>query len=148
MAATLIAHKPPEQDASREAQAIEEKLNVGGRIGHAVGWLYGAIIAPFVDFFPSPSLGRVADSGDDRALSLARFRHGYHGPPDVSPVVLAGEIGTMSGLIGVWVTILGALIGGFFVFRFGIMRSLFIGADRSDPGKSDVCAAGLRAGTM
>jgi len=37
------------------------------------------------------------------------------------------EIGTMSGLVGVWVTILGALIGGFFVFRFGIMRSLFIG---------------------
>jgi PAT family beta-lactamase induction signal transducer AmpG len=37
------------------------------------------------------------------------------------------EIGTMSGLIGVWVTIAGALIGGFFVFRFGIMRSLFIG---------------------
>jgi PAT family beta-lactamase induction signal transducer AmpG len=37
------------------------------------------------------------------------------------------EIGTMSGLVGVWVTIIGALIGGFFVFRFGIMRSLFIG---------------------
>jgi MFS transporter, PAT family, beta-lactamase induction signal transducer AmpG len=37
------------------------------------------------------------------------------------------EIGTMSGLVGVWLTIAGALIGGFFVFRFGIMRSLFIG---------------------
>jgi PAT family beta-lactamase induction signal transducer AmpG len=37
------------------------------------------------------------------------------------------EIGTMSGLIGVWVTIGGALIGGFFVFRFGILRSLLIG---------------------
>jgi len=36
------------------------------------------------------------------------------------------EIGTMSGLVGVWVTIVGALIGGFFVFRFGIVRSLFI----------------------
>ena len=33
----------------------------------------------------------------------------------------------MSGLVGVWVTIAGALIGGFFVFRYGIMRSLFIG---------------------
>jgi PAT family beta-lactamase induction signal transducer AmpG len=29
--------------------------------------------------------------------------------------------------VGVWVTIAGALIGGFFVFRFGIMRALFIG---------------------
>jgi MFS transporter, PAT family, beta-lactamase induction signal transducer AmpG len=30
-------------------------------------------------------------------------------------------------LIGVWVTIAGALIGGFVVFRFGIVRALFVG---------------------
>jgi PAT family beta-lactamase induction signal transducer AmpG len=37
------------------------------------------------------------------------------------------EIGTWSGLVGVGVTMAGALIGGFIVFRFGIVRSLFVG---------------------
>jgi len=37
------------------------------------------------------------------------------------------EIGTWSGLVGVGVTMVGALIGGFFVFRYGIRRSLLIG---------------------
>src|SRR5262249_33523290 len=51
MGATFAARRPPEADASGEAQAVEEKLNMSGRIGRTVGWLYGAVIAPIADFF-------------------------------------------------------------------------------------------------
>ena len=127
MAATLLAHKPAEQDASDQAQEIEQKLNVGGRVGHAIGWLYGAIVAPFVDFFRHHRWAGLLILAMIGLYRLPDFVMGVMARPMYRQSFSLVEIGTMSGLIGVWVTILGALIGGFFVFRFGIMRSLFIG---------------------
>jgi len=127
MAATFMAHRPDEQDASGEAQAVVEKLNVGGRIGHAIGWLYGAIIAPFVDFFRHHRWAGLLILAMIGLYRLPDFVMGVMARPMYRQSFSLVEIGTMSGLVGVWVTILGALIGGFFVFRFGIMRSLFIG---------------------
>ncbi|HVU20437.1 MAG TPA: MFS transporter [Rhizomicrobium sp.] len=127
MAATLLAHKPVEQDASGQAQEIERKLKVGGGIGHAIGWLYGAIIAPFVDFFRHHRWAGLLILAMIGLYRLPDFVMGVMARPMYRQSFSLVEIGTMSGLVGVWVTILGALIGGFFVFRFGIMRSLFIG---------------------
>lgn len=127
MAATFMARRPDEQDASGEAQAVVEKLNVGGRIGHAIGWLYGAIIAPFVDFFRHHRWAGLLILAMIGLYRLPDFVMGVMARPMYRQSFSLVEIGTMSGLVGVWVTILGALIGGFFVFRFGIMRSLFIG---------------------
>ena len=127
LTATLMAHKPVEQDASGQAQEIEQKLNVGGRIGHAIGWLYGAIIAPFVDFFRHHRWAGLLILAMIGLYRLPDFVMGVMARPMYRQSFSLVEIGTMSGLIGVWVTILGALIGGFFVFRIGIMRSLFIG---------------------
>lgn len=126
LAATFMARKPDEQDASDEAQAIEEKLNIGGRIGHAVGWLYGAIIAPFVDFFRHHRWAGLLILAMIGLYRLPDFVMGVMARPMYRQSFSLVEIGTMSGLVGVWVTIVGALIGGFFVFRFGIVRSLFI----------------------
>jgi PAT family beta-lactamase induction signal transducer AmpG len=127
MAATFMARKPDEQDARGEAQAIEEKLNIRGRIGRAIGWLYGAIVAPFVDFFRHHRWVGLLILAMIGLYRLPDFVMGVMARPMYRQSFSLVEIGTMSGLIGVWVTILGALIGGFFVFRFGIMRSLFIG---------------------
>jgi PAT family beta-lactamase induction signal transducer AmpG len=127
MAATFAARKPDEQDASGEAQAIEEKLNMRGRIGHAVGWLYGAVIAPFTDFFRHHRWAGLLILAMIGLYRLPDFVMGVMARPMYRQSFSLVEIGTMSGLVGVWVTILGALIGGFFVFRFGITRSLFIG---------------------
>jgi PAT family beta-lactamase induction signal transducer AmpG len=127
MAATLAARRPPEQDAQEEAQRAEEALNLGGRIGAAIGWFYGAVIAPFVDFFRHHRWTGVLILAMIGLYRLPDFIMGTVARPMYRQSFSLVEIGTMSGLIGVWVTIAGALLGGFFVFRFGIMRSLFIG---------------------
>jgi len=120
MAATLVAHRPAEQDARAEAQAAQETLK-------ARGWLYGAIIAPFVDFFRQHRWVGLLILAMIGLYRLPDFVMGTMARPMYRQSFSLNEIGTMSGLIGVWVTIAGALVGGFFVFRFGIMRSLFIG---------------------
>lgn len=127
MGATFFARRPPEQDASAEVQKAEQKLSLRGRAGSAIGWFYGAVIAPFVDFFRQHGwigLYILAMIGTYR---LPDFIMGTVARPMYRQSFSLIEIGTMSGLIGVWVTIAGALIGGFFVFRLGIVRSLFIG---------------------
>lgn len=127
MAATLMARRPPEQDASAAVEEAERSLSIHGRIGLAIGWLYGAIIAPFVDFFRSHRWMGLLILAMVGTYRLPDFIMGTVARPMYRQSFSLVEIGTMSGLIGVWVTILGALIGGFFVFRLGIMRSLFIG---------------------
>jgi PAT family beta-lactamase induction signal transducer AmpG len=127
MGAALLAHRPPEQDASAQAQAVEEALNLRGRIGRAIGWLYGAIIAPFVDFFRHHRWVGLLILAMIGCYRLPDFIMGTVARPMYRQSFSLVEIGTMSGLIGVWVTMAGALLGGFFVFRFGIARALFLG---------------------
>ena len=127
MGATLAARRPPEQDAKEEAQRAEKTLKLGGRIGAAIGWFYGAVIAPFVDFFRHHRWTGVLILAMIGLYRLPDFIMGTVARPMYRQSFSLIEIGTMSGLIGVWVTIAGALLGGFFVFRLGIMRSLFIG---------------------
>jgi PAT family beta-lactamase induction signal transducer AmpG len=127
MAAALAARRPPEQDAKEEVQRAEQALNLGGRIGAAIGWFYGAVIAPFVDFFRNHRWVGVLILAMIGLYRLPDFIMGTVARPMYRQSFSLVEIGTMSGLIGVWVTIAGALLGGFFVFRLGIMRSLFIG---------------------
>jgi len=127
MTATLLARRPEEKDAGGEAAAIEKKLPIQGRLANAVGWLYGAIVAPFVDFFRQHAWGGLLILAMIGAYRLPDFIMGTMARPMYRQSFSLVEIGTMSGLVGVWVTIAGALIGGFFVFSFGIQRSLFTG---------------------
>jgi PAT family beta-lactamase induction signal transducer AmpG len=127
MAATLLARRPPERDAAQEMQRAERSLHVGGRIGAAIGWFYAAVIAPFVDFFHQHRWAGLLILAMIGTYRLPDFIMGTVARPMYRQSFSLVEIGTMSGLVGVWVTIAGALIGGFFVFRFGIMRALFIG---------------------
>ncbi|HEY1636944.1 MAG TPA: MFS transporter [Rhizomicrobium sp.] len=127
MGATLLARRPPERDAAQEVQRAERSLHVGGRIGAAIGWFYAAVIAPFIDFFRQHRWAGLLILAMIGTYRLPDFIMGTVARPMYRQSFSLLEIGTMSGLVGVWVTIAGALIGGFFVFRFGIMRALFIG---------------------
>jgi PAT family beta-lactamase induction signal transducer AmpG len=127
MAAALVAGRPPERDASEEARVAEQKLRMRGTVGSAIGWFYGAVIAPFVDFFRNHGWVGLLILAMIGTYRLPDFIMGTMARPMYRQGFSLDEIGIMSGLIGVWVTIAGALIGGFFVFRFGIVRSLFIG---------------------
>ena len=127
MAAALLAARPPERDASDEVRAAESRLHLFGKFGAAIGWFYGAVIAPFVDFFRTHRWTGLLILAMVGAYRLPDFIMGTVARPMYRQSFSLVEIGTMSGLIGVWVTIAGALIGGFVVFRFGIIRALLIG---------------------
>jgi PAT family beta-lactamase induction signal transducer AmpG len=127
MAATLFAKRPPEQDAREDVQAAEKVIGARNRIGTSLAWFYGAVIAPFTDFFRQHGWTGLLILAMIGTYRLPDFIMGTVARPMYRQSFSLIEIGTMSGLIGVWVTIAGALIGGFFVFRFGIKRSLFIG---------------------
>jgi MFS transporter, PAT family, beta-lactamase induction signal transducer AmpG len=92
-------------------------------------WLYHAIIEPFIDFF-----SRHRYEG---LLILALI--GLYRVPDFVMGVMANPlyidlgfslatIATIVKLFGVGMTILGAIAGGVSVARFGILKSLLIGA--------------------
>jgi PAT family beta-lactamase induction signal transducer AmpG len=127
IAATLLAGRPVEKDAREDARAAEKSLGLFGSIGAAVGWFYGAVIAPFVDFFRKHGWAGLTILAMIGAYRLPDFIMGTVARPMYRQSFSLVEIGTMSGLIGVWVTIAGALVGGFFVFRFGILRALYVG---------------------
>jgi PAT family beta-lactamase induction signal transducer AmpG len=127
MGAALIADRPLERDASDEARAAEARLQLFGTIGAAIGWFYGAVIAPFVDFFRNHRWTGFLILAFVGAYRLPDFIMGTVARPMYRQSFSLIEIGTMSGLIGVWVTIVGALVGGFVVFRFGIFRALLSG---------------------
>jgi PAT family beta-lactamase induction signal transducer AmpG len=127
MGATLFAKRPPERDASEDVKAAEKALNTRSSIGTSIAWFYGAVIAPFTDFFRQHGWTGLLILAMIGSYRLPDFIMGTVARPMYRQSFSLIEIGTMSGLIGVWVTIAGALIGGFFVFRFGIHRSLFIG---------------------
>jgi PAT family beta-lactamase induction signal transducer AmpG len=143
MAAALLAGRPPERDASDEVRAAETRLQVFGTIGAAIGWFYGAVIAPFVDFFRTHRWTGLLILAMIGAYRLPDFIMGTVARPMYRQSFSLVEIGTMSGLIGVWVTIAGALVGGFVVFRFGIMRALFAGLIAVVAG--NLCYAALAA---
>jgi MFS transporter, PAT family, beta-lactamase induction signal transducer AmpG len=125
--ASLLARRPPESDARDEVRAAEQTLHVFGKIGAAIGWFYGAVIAPFVDFFRTHRWMGLLILAMIGLYRLPDFVMGTVARPMYRQSFSLIEIGTMSGLIGVWVTILGSLVGGLLVFRFGIKRSLLIG---------------------
>ena len=125
--AALLARRPPESDARDEARAAEQRLHLFGRIGAAIGWFYGAVIAPFVDFFRTHRWMGILILAMIGLYRLPDFVMGTVARPMYRQSFSLIEIGTMSGLIGVWVTILGSLVGGLLVFRFGIKRSLLLG---------------------
>ena len=127
MAAALFARRPPESDARDEVRAAETRLGRFGSAGAAIGWFYGAVIAPFVDFFRTHRWMGLLILAMIGAYRLPDFIMGTVARPMYRQSFTLIEIGTMSGLIGVWVTIAGALIGGLVVFRFGIMRALLVG---------------------
>jgi MFS transporter, PAT family, beta-lactamase induction signal transducer AmpG len=127
MAAALVATRPVERDASEDVATAEKTMKVRGGIGASLAWFYGAVIAPFVDFFRQHGWAGLLILAMIGSYRLPDFIMGTVARPMYRQSFSLTEIGTMSGLIGVWVTIAGALVGGFFVFRFGIKRSLFVG---------------------
>ncbi len=92
-------------------------------------WLYRAVVAPFADFIVREKWNGL--------LILALI--GTYRLPDFVMGVMAGplyidlgysksDIANVVKFYGLWMTILGAFVGASFGLRFGLMRTLLVGA--------------------
>lgn len=118
-------------DIETDPLVVAYRARVPGRgIGANAGaWITGAVVAPFVDFWRR--LGWLALP----VIALV----GLYKVSDISMAAMANplyidlgftlsEIGAISGVFGVAMTITGGLLGGVMVTRFGLMPMLLAGA--------------------
>jgi PAT family beta-lactamase induction signal transducer AmpG len=109
--------------AETEAPAIGEetvarfvhRLHADGRMARSAGFLYRAVVAPFVDFFNRYGWWSLV------LLALI----GLYRVPDFVMGVMANPLYID---LGIWMTIAGALIGGIAAARLGVLPSLLLGA--------------------
>ncbi|MEW8508302.1 MAG: MFS transporter [Candidatus Thiodiazotropha sp.] len=131
----LLIQEPDVQPNSatleREAvvdRIIERQSWLPGVLRHFSEWFYGAVISPFADFIRRYRWHAVL------ILALiATYR--------ISDVVLGvisnvfyvdlgftkGEVAVIANVLGVIMTLLGAVLGGMLVTRMGVMRILLLG---------------------
>lgn len=132
---TLIIREPdvPVTSLIREnegrAQTAIAHWQTSPKIKRLAAWMYGAMIAPFQDFF--------ARNGRNAMLILALIA--VYRISDVVMGVMSNpfyvdmgytkdEVATVSKVYGVIMTIAGAAMGGVLIAKIGIMRTLFLGA--------------------
>ncbi len=133
----VLASREPKSGVPRQTVFLESRVqafmtrnaHLPGPLRHALGWLIGAVVCPFVDFFARN--GRLA-------LVILAFI-GLYRVTDITMGVMANpfyldlgftkaEIANVSGIYGVAMTVLGGALGGVLVPRTGVMRVLLAGA--------------------
>lgn len=134
MLAVAISPEPssPERlDIERDPLVIafRERTPLRGFAADMGAWITGAVIAPFVDFvrrFRWLALPILALVGMYKAsdLSMAAMAN----PLYLDVGFTLSQIGAISGLFGVAMTISGGLVGGLMVARFGLMPMMLVGA--------------------
>jgi PAT family beta-lactamase induction signal transducer AmpG len=134
---TVLVRPEPEKRVTRHTHEREQRVqdyllanehhsDLRRRI---MAWLIGAVVCPFVDFFSR--YGKVA-------LALLVLI-GIYRISDISMAAMANplyldlgfslsQIGTITNVYGIVMTITGGLVGGLMVTRYGIPRMLVVGA--------------------
>lgn len=133
---TLFSPEPPapaNQELDAQINQVQQWIDGSGRtddeLTRAIGWIYVTLISPFADFIKRYRWQAV--------LILALI--GSYRISDIVMGVIANvfyvdigfskaEIATVTKVFGVIMTLVGALAGGVFVNRFGVMKVLFVGA--------------------
>jgi MFS transporter, PAT family, beta-lactamase induction signal transducer AmpG len=108
---------------------FRQRTRLKGFAADMGAWITGAVIAPFVDFirrFKWLALPILALIGLYKAsdLSMAAMAN----PLYLDVGYSLSQIGAISGMFGVAMTILGGLVGGVMVARFGLMPMMLVGA--------------------
>ena len=136
MLTTLLITEPArdiEQQTWEQEQRVIQFLEGSSRLPNGlrnlVAWIIGAVICPFIDFFARNGVAAISI-----LLFIGLFRIS-----DITMGVMSGpfyadmgytetQIGLVSKTFGIVVTIIGALLGGVLVMRYGVMRMLIISA--------------------
>jgi len=132
-----LASREPASQTPRDTVFLEDRVqrfmtrnaHLPDAFRHAIGWLIGAVVCPFVDFF--------ARNGALALVILAFI--GLYRVTDITMGVMANpfyldlgftkaQIANVSGIYGVLMTILGGALGGVAVPRYGVMPVLLGGS--------------------
>lgn len=134
---TLVVSEPLAKITPMANQLEHDLTHWGNRISaipwllprHRIDWFFAAIVAPFVEFFRRNSwYGLVI------LLFISVFRIS-----DITMGVMANpfyldmgfeksEIASVAKIFGFFMTILGSIVGGILVTRFGLLKPLILGA--------------------
>ncbi len=99
------------------------------KIRRIQAWFVGAVICPFADFFARNGWKALLILGFIAVFRMSDITLGVMAFPFYQDMGYSeSEIGIISGLVGKFITITGALIGGLLVVRYGIMSMLLGGA--------------------
>ena len=134
---TALLIDEPERSIDRATIADEERvINYLARSAHIsqtrrniTAWFIGAVVCPFVDFFKRQgkwaivillfiSIYRISD------IVLANMAYPFY----IDLGFELDEIANVAKVFGLFMSLLGAFVGGMLVVRFGVMRILLLGA--------------------
>jgi len=117
------------QNEQRVVSFLERSAHLPGKLRNTYAWIIGAVICPFTEFFK-----RNGSFAITILLFIGLFRIS-----DISMGIMANplyvdvgysdlQIGLVTKTIGPIVTIIGALLGGALVVRYGVISILMLGA--------------------
>ena len=113
----------------RVLSLLERKQHLPEKIRNLQAWFVGAVICPFADFFARNGWNALLILSFIAVFRMSDITLGVMAFPFYQDMGYSGtEIGVVSGLVGKFITISGALIGGVLVVRYGVMRMLLAGA--------------------
>ncbi len=133
---TTLSISEPEHKSNKETALLEEKLEAAiglssktSSVSRISAWFIDSVVGPFVEFFKRNGWLAVFI-----LLLIGSYRMS-----DITMGVMANpfyldkgfsltEIGRVIKLYGFFMTIAGAILGGVFVVRYGILRPLLLGA--------------------
>lgn len=130
---TVLIIREPErvvpQDTIMNEQRVIDYIEGNHNPSRFVVWFIGAVVCPFVDFFKRNGklaiailifigLYRISD------ITLGIMAYPFYMDMGFTKI----EIANVTKIYGIIMTLFGAITGGVIVVRYGIMRSLFMGA--------------------
>ena len=113
----------------RVLKLLQNKKHLPEKIRNLQAWFVGAVICPFADFFARNGWNALLILSFIAVFRMSDITLGVMAYPFYQDMGYSGsEIGIVSGLVGKFITISGALIGGVLVVRYGVMRMLLAGS--------------------
>ena len=130
---TLLAPRPEEAPqpviGERAVETLAEELHIHGAVMRALEWMYRAAVAPFVDFFAKHGWNALFILALVGTYRLSDFVMGVMAS-NTFYIDLGYSLEIIAAVVkfaGIWLTILGVMVGGFALMRFGTTRALLIG---------------------
>ncbi len=113
----------------RVVRFMERSAHLPDRLRRILGWLIGAVVCPFVDFFARNGMLAIAILVFIGIFRLSDITMGIMANPFYLDLGFSKpQIANITKIFGFFMTIAGSVLGGVLVVRYGIMRPLLLGA--------------------